>query len=210
MAQTRLTTTSYAILALLNLQPWTAYGLAQQMGRSMGYIWPRAVSAIYEEPKRLVALGLASSSKQSTGKRPSTMYRITARGRRALRTWLAQPSVPPQFESEALVRISFPEAGSKQDLLASLRQFAEQADTLQIRVLTQVQDYVAPGHGPFPDRLHIITLDAQFVHEHVAAMQRWARWAIREVERWPSMSPSDLSFAARHLRRLAALEVVPR
>ena len=209
MAQTKLTTTSYAILALLNLRPWTAYGLAQQMGRSMGYIWPRAVSAIYEEPKRLAALGLAASSNQPTGKRPRTVYRITAKGRRALRVWLAQPSAPPQFESEALVRVSFPEAGSKEDLLASLRQFADQADALQGRVLAQVQDYVAPGHGPFPERLHIITLDAQFVHEHVAAMQRWARWAIDAVERWPSMSPSDLSFAVRHLRALAALDAVP-
>lgn len=205
MSPTRLTTTSYAILALLNLRSWTGYGLAQQMGRSMGYIWPRAVSAIYEEPKRLVELGLASASKESTGKRPRTVYRITPKGRRALRTWLAQPSAPPQFESEGLVRISFPEAGSKEDLLASLRQFAEQVDALQDRVLTQVEDYVAPGHGPFPERLHIITLDAQFVHEHVAAMQRWARWAIREVERWPSMSTGDVSSAVRHLRKLAGL-----
>ena len=50
-----LTTTSYAVLALLALRPWTTYQLAKQMERSLGWIWPRAVSRLYEEPKKLVA-----------------------------------------------------------------------------------------------------------------------------------------------------------
>ena len=31
---------SYAVLALLALQPWTTYQLATQMERSLGWIWP--------------------------------------------------------------------------------------------------------------------------------------------------------------------------
>ena len=46
-----LTTTSYAILGLLSLRPWTTYELAQQMQRALGQFWPRAESKLYEEPK---------------------------------------------------------------------------------------------------------------------------------------------------------------
>ena len=46
-----LTTTSYAILGLLAVKPWTTYELAQQMRRALGQFWPRAESKLYEEPK---------------------------------------------------------------------------------------------------------------------------------------------------------------
>jgi len=86
-----LTTTSYAVLALLALQPWTTYQLARQMERSLGWIWPRAVSRLYEEPKKLVVAGLATSRPGATGRRPSTVYTITPAGRRALTEWLSEP-----------------------------------------------------------------------------------------------------------------------
>jgi len=38
------------------------YELTQQMGRSLGRIWPRAASKLYEEPKKLVAAGLARAA----------------------------------------------------------------------------------------------------------------------------------------------------
>jgi len=53
----RLTTTTYAILGLLALKPWTTYELATQMGRAMNRFWPRAQSRIYDEPAKLVAAG---------------------------------------------------------------------------------------------------------------------------------------------------------
>src|SRR4051795_2587089 len=86
-----LTTTSYAILGLLALKPWTTYELAQQMGRALGQFWPRAESKLYEEPKKLVALGLARASAETVGRRPRTVYSITPKGRRALRAWVPQP-----------------------------------------------------------------------------------------------------------------------
>ena len=57
-----LTSTSYAILGLLSLRPWTTYELAQQMQRALGQFWPRAESKLYEEPKKLVEHGLATAT----------------------------------------------------------------------------------------------------------------------------------------------------
>jgi len=41
----RLSTTSYAILGLLDLRPWTAYELTKHMRRNLHYFFPRAESS---------------------------------------------------------------------------------------------------------------------------------------------------------------------
>ena len=69
MSTADLTTTSYAILGMLAIKPWTTYELAKQMERSLKNFWPRAASRIYEEPKRLAALGLAKATADAVGKR---------------------------------------------------------------------------------------------------------------------------------------------
>ena len=89
------TTTSYAILGLLRLRSWTPYELAKQVQKSLGWFWPRAERKLYDEPKNLVALGLATATEEYTGNRPRTVYAITPAGRRALRGWLGHTPEPP-------------------------------------------------------------------------------------------------------------------
>jgi hypothetical protein len=73
------TTTSYAILGLLSVRDWSTYELAKQVRRSLRWFWPRTERKLYDEPKRLVADGLATATKQYTGQRPRTVYGITER-----------------------------------------------------------------------------------------------------------------------------------
>ena len=115
-----LTTTSYGVLALLALQPWTTYQLARQMERSLGWIWPRAVSRLYEEPKKLVAAGLATSRPGATGRRPQHRVQHHPPGRQALAAWLAEPGAGPVLECEALVKIAYADQGTRDGLLANL------------------------------------------------------------------------------------------
>ena len=82
MSRRQLSPTSVAILGLLSIQPFTTYELAQQMERTLSWFWPRAASMIYEEPKKLVTAGLATSQITFTGKRRSTVYQ-THQTRRA-------------------------------------------------------------------------------------------------------------------------------
>src|SRR5581483_2756096 len=98
----KLSTTSYAILGLLALRPWTTYELTQQLKRNLHYFWPRAESGVYEEPKNLVQQGLAESRREPFGRRPRTVYTITSAGRAALARWLEEPSEPSALFSEAL------------------------------------------------------------------------------------------------------------
>ena len=52
----RLTPSSYAVLALLHLKPWTGYELTRQAQRSLRYAWPKSERLLYSEPKKLVDL----------------------------------------------------------------------------------------------------------------------------------------------------------
>src|SRR5689334_14194107 len=83
-----LTTTSFAILGLLSVRPWSAYELTGQMKRGLQYTWPRTETRIYQEPKNLVAHRLATARLEANGKRRRTVYSITSTGRRALARWL--------------------------------------------------------------------------------------------------------------------------
>ena len=98
MSRGSLTSTSYAVLGLLSIKPWSSYELTQQMDRSLGRFWPRAVSKLYEEPKKLVDHGLARASAERNGQRSRTVYAITAKGRRALASWLQAPGAGPVLE----------------------------------------------------------------------------------------------------------------
>src|SRR5207244_8845561 len=115
-----MTTTSYAILGLLAVKPWTTHELVQQVDRSLRRIWPRAQSKLYEEPKKLVAHGLARAADDSVGRRRRTRYTITSKGRRALAVWLQQPGDGPVLEFEQLLKISFADSGTKADIINSL------------------------------------------------------------------------------------------
>jgi DNA-binding PadR family transcriptional regulator len=182
-----LTTTSYAVLGLLSVRSWTAYELTKQMNRSLSHIWPRAVSAIYKEPKYLVAHGLATASVEDNGERRRTRYSITPEGRAALQQWLAQSSTPPQFESEALVRVEFAEQGTKEHLLRTLRGLREQADDLKARRLAQLKGYLGDD-ASFPERMHIHALIGPLMIEQATLLSDWAGRAEEEVARWPDVT----------------------
>jgi PadR family transcriptional regulator, regulatory protein AphA len=180
----KLTTTSYVILGHLALRSWSTYELAQQMKRSTRHYWPRAESKIYEEPKKLVAHGLATATREYTGRRPRTVYAITEEGRKALRRWLDEPGRPPVVEFEGVVKVLFAEQGTKDQLLATLRSIRDQAERTRNEHMALAADLAQTG-GPFPDRLHVNELVFKFMWEQTETVIRWATWAEEHVAKWP-------------------------
>lgn len=179
-----LTTTSYAILGLLAIKPWTTYELTQQMDRGMGRFWPRAQSKLYQEPKKLVSRGMARADAESTGRRRRTVYSITPSGRRALRAWSARPGAGPHLEFEVLLKVFFAEHGSREDLLASLNAARDWADERAAENVAIARGYLG-GEGPFPDRLAHTLLVGRFLADFEDLVRRWAEWASTLVESWP-------------------------
>jgi DNA-binding PadR family transcriptional regulator len=186
MSVAKLSTTSYALLGLLALRDWTAYELAQQVQYSLRYFWPRTERQLYEQPKLLVAHGLAEAHPETVGKRPRTVYRITDTGRQALRDWLAQPGQDQTFEWEGLVKVFFAENSTKEQLLAHLRDMqraarqgvAEDVETARRRM----------AHFEYPQRIHLSALVGGFLMAQLNATIQWVDWAIAQVESWPDIN----------------------
>ena len=180
----KLTTSSYAILGLLALRPWTTYELAKQMAVSLRNFWPRAESKLYEEPKKLVAHGLATVRAGAVGRRPRSVYSITPAGREALRTWLDAPGSTATLEFEALVKVFFAEQGTKEQLVAHL---ARIADDQRRRVTTDAEwaRRYLEGRAAFPERLAVLSLVGRLQADFNDTILRWAEWALEAVDGWP-------------------------
>jgi DNA-binding PadR family transcriptional regulator len=154
------------------------------MERTLNRSWPRARSRLYEEPKKLVAHGFARAAERTTGKRPRTVYSITAKGRRALAEWVPQPGAGPVLECEALVKLFYAEHGTKQDVLATLERMRSWCDD-RMRDSTGISQAYLDGRGAFPERLPWLVLCGQFLEEFDLMVERWTAWATSVVQEWP-------------------------
>lgn len=180
----KLTTTSYAILALLAIRPWSGYELAKEMRRNVGHYWPRTERAVYQEPKSLVTHGLAQASAEMDGRRPRTVYTITAQGRHALAQWLDTPLTEPlQLECEAAIRIGFAENGSAANALAALAELRAYLAE-QLALVAMISRTYAEGQGSYPQRIHLISLNLRLIYHQYAAADDWAVWAADQLRRW--------------------------
>ncbi|MFW3172437.1 PadR family transcriptional regulator [Geodermatophilus sp. CPCC 206100] len=198
-----LTTTSYAILSLLAVRPWSTYELTRQMDRSVGRMWPRAQSKLYEEPKKLVAHGLATARSEAVGQRSRTVYSITPEGRTALAAWHREPGGGPVLEFEQLLKLSFAEHGSRADALATLAAARRWAEERNVENRSAAEAY-ASGNGPFPDRLPQNLLVGRFLTDFYRLVAEWADWATPLVEAWPedpAAAGADAAQAAETARR---------
>lgn len=184
-----LSTTSHAILGLLSLRSWTTYELTKQVERSLGWFWPRTERKLYDEPKRLVAEGLATSRPEMRGARRSTVYAATARGRKALQRWLDEPPAPPSLEFEGLVKVFFADSGTLEQLRATLTRIAETSDGRVIELEDKVDQH-RRGDVPFPARLPVNSIALRFQLDHERSIGEWARWALVQTEGWNSTTDS--------------------
>jgi PadR family transcriptional regulator AphA len=180
-----LTPTSHAILGLLAIRSWTTYELAKQMDRTVNRFWPRARSKLYEEPKKLVAMGLAEATSGSTGRRPRTVYSITPAGRQALAAWLTADSAEPVFESEHVLKVFYAENGSTDDLLCTLRRLRGWVHEQTLHNVEVGSSYLR-GEGPYPQRLPVLALTSRLLDDQLEMLDRWAAWAGELASTWPS------------------------
>ncbi len=202
-------TTAAGVLGLLALRPWSTYDLTAQARRSLRFVLPRAESVLYAEPKRLVARGLAQVQEERTGRRRRRVYDITARGRAALRAWLRTEPADPSFDVEPLLRVLFADCGDLDDLRRALRSLDDWAAE-RLQEGGEICRGYLEGDAPFPDRLHLNALVADFYVDLYAAIRAWVVRAEAEVATWPSTDGVGLTPGARAMvERVVALTPEP-
>jgi len=180
----RLTTTTYGVLGLLAVRPHSTYELAKAMGRSVGRVWPRAQSKLFEEPKKLVRHGYADAREDFVGRRPRTVYTITRSGRRALATWLADPGDGPVLEFEGLVKLVFADHGTRDDALATIARARRWAVEMNAGSV-EAGERFAESDGLYEQRRATTLLFGAFLTDFYALVASWAEWAEVEVAGWP-------------------------
>ncbi|GCD88577.1 PadR family transcriptional regulator [Nocardioides sp. LS1] len=183
--RSRLTTTTYGVLGLLAVRPHSTYELAKAMDRSVGRVWPRAQSKLFEEPKKLVEHGYATARDDAVGRRPRTVYTITRAGRRGLADWLAEPGQGPSLEFEGLVKLIFADHGSRDGALASLARARRWAVEQNAGSIEAGEKFAAAEGGRYAERRATTLLLGAFLTDFYKLVADWADWATGEVEGWP-------------------------
>ena len=203
-----MTTSSYAVLALLDLKPWTAYELTHQAQRSLRYAWPKSERLLYSEPKKLVERGYATTHTEETGKRSSNVYEITEEGRRALGEWAGSRTQPPRFEIEALLKLLFADHGTIDDVLRALDELEADIGEHHDAIVELMASYLDGGH-PFPERTHLSVLFATFQIEIFKTIERWIEFARDEIDAWPATRNLGMTGRTEELTRRLANDESP-
>lgn len=179
----RPTATSFALLGLIGVKPWTAYELVAQARRSLHFFWPRSEAHLYAELKRLVERGHANAELVEGKRRQRTLYTITPAGRSALTEWLATEPAAPAIEVEALLRMLLADQGSLPDLRAALATTSRQAREMRDEAINLGEELLGAG-GPFPQRLHLTERVVALYGEFLLLLIQWCDETSDEVAKW--------------------------
>jgi DNA-binding PadR family transcriptional regulator len=160
--------------------PATPYGLKRAVASSIGYFWPFPHAQLYAEAARLAMLGLATETREETGRR-RRVYAITAAGREAVEDWLRTPTPEaPQFRDLGLLKLAF--AG-----LTDARTVAVIADDQTTAHTERLRAY--EGYAAIPMDPHLrATLELGLRYERAAL----AFWQDLHIEPAPTR-PEDVA-----------------
>jgi DNA-binding PadR family transcriptional regulator len=171
-------TTSYAVLGLLTFGEMSGYDVTKVAEQSIGFFFTPAKSQIYSELRRLVSLGYSTEREVEQDRLPDKrLYRITERGRRALREWLETAEMESaEIKSPFLVKVFFGAHMSREALLAQVREMRRR-DAEQLQVLKQIETMIKDQ-----DEMFFPNLTLRCGLAHTRAVIRWEDEVIRELE----------------------------
>jgi PadR family transcriptional regulator AphA len=104
----RVSSSTQALLGLLNIEPMSGYDIGQNIRASVGHIWSESYGQIYPNLKKLAAAGFVSAKEEKQkGKPIRCIYSITKKGREELTAWLGTPPQPEIPRNEMLLKLFF-------------------------------------------------------------------------------------------------------
>ena len=134
MNANRTSSTRFAILGLLALEPMSGYDIRRAVQDALRHFWNESYGQIYPALAALEKEGLVRLAPPAQAKsgRPRKVYALTPKGRRALADWRRKPPVSRPFRNELLLRMFFGDAPSARDLLAHVERLrAEESERLE-------------------------------------------------------------------------------
>lgn len=149
--QPDLSLTEWIVLALLAEQPAHGFALARELGRTtlLGQVWTVPRPLVYRALGRLEAQGLVAAKGEEPGDPgpPRTVYKSTAKGRKAVAQWLETPVTHLREVRSAFLAkmILMQRAGSDPHPLVTAQRetFGPVLDGLQVQFETERGNVVA-------------------------------------------------------------------
>src|SRR3954469_24896065 len=105
-----LSATAKVVLGMLAARPRSGYEIKQLVDNSARFFWAASYGQIYPELKRLEDAGLITGSDASQGARQRTVYKLTAKGKRAAREWIGGRPQVFELRDEGLLELFFAES----------------------------------------------------------------------------------------------------
>jgi PadR family transcriptional regulator, regulatory protein AphA len=158
---------SYVMLAAIGERGASTPELVDMFSRGSMF-WSSSPSQVYAEPKRLLRLGWITSDKQPGKTRSRTVYRLTPKGRAALRRWLRAPAGFPKLQHEAAMRLFAGDMIDDREILASLRRLRSDVERMSEALETNITR--APG---LPHRTRYLLLQQELGRRLLQAHTEW-------------------------------------
>lgn len=150
MSDEQLNNTSYVLLGFLEKHPHSGYDIKRIADHSTRFFWQISYGQIYPELKRLAELGLVAQQPGSRGLRARNVYRITAKGRAALRSWLADTSSRSfEMRDELLLKLFFSDAAGPKVKRSVIEQMRLREEAF-IAELKSIEPHARARSGPAP------------------------------------------------------------
>jgi len=139
----RLGPPSYIVLGLLEIAgEGTPYDLKQFVALTLGDFWTLPHAQLYTEPERLAEAGYLEV-RQEEGGRHRKHYKVTDRGRQAMRDWLAEPTDEmAEMRDPAVLKLFF---GASPKMLADVQLPAHESRLGATRKCRSWQSWPAVG-----------------------------------------------------------------
>lgn len=178
--------TTYAILGILTTHCRSGYDIKQFIDQSLAHFWKISYGQIYPTLKQIVSEGLAELDTRPQSGRPDRHeYRLTDKGKSALREWLSQPiSQIPVERNEVLLKLFFGKHQSTAHTVDLLERYKEML-TVRLDVYLGIEQSIR-AHAPEDKRpsdatYWLLTLD--YGKRTTQAAIEWCEAALRQFDR---------------------------
>lgn len=176
MTKERLNPISYVVLgAISSMGPATPYELKRRIGETIAFFWSFSHAQFYEEPPRLVEMGLLTEEQEAFGRR-RRVFAITAAGRLALRAWFNEPTTSRrEIRDLGIVKLFFSDHAEPHQI--------EELVRTQIAVHTEILDEYMALSERYGDREDIgnrpITIEMGLLFEQ-AMLEFWRNLRVND------------------------------
>lgn len=170
-------TTDFALLGVLAQGgPMSGYDIRNYISLSIAQFWNESFGQIYPSLERMKKSGLVKSEADEGSPRRRQIYRITDKGRAALKSWLTQPPEADRPRSEMILKTMLGDQTDRPVLIGHLESFANAAEQ-RAKQLEAQQALVEQSDAGSPELPFAIAAIRAGIHVN-RARAVWARETI--------------------------------